>query len=222
MFLLIVGLVVLAVGNLRNPQVGFLALFGLGEGGPDAAAAAPVGRGRPGEPAAGVEEQPINWSEQLKARGLQTRLGDALRYVINKERGGPLAGVVVFSDGRENAGTGVHGRRRPSPGWPKSRSTRSAWAATSGRPTCGSSTCEAPERVYPGDRFTLTGYLQANGIGGGQVEVRLTSAPTGAVGAGEGRDARAGDAACRTRRDGEVVPVKFEITPDQPGRRTYR
>ena len=46
----------------------------------------------------------IDWAEQLAPRGSETRLGDALRYVVDKERGGPIAGVIVFTDGGSNAG----------------------------------------------------------------------------------------------------------------------
>ncbi|MCY2992692.1 MAG: hypothetical protein NTY19_33150 [Planctomycetota bacterium] len=99
----IVALVVFAVAGLRNPQVAFLTMLGLQEGrftetqvNPSASEAIP--------PGAVPQVEQIDWSEKLAARGLETRLGEALRYVVQKERGGPVAGVVVFSDGRSNAG----------------------------------------------------------------------------------------------------------------------
>ena len=48
---------------------------------------------------------PVDWTGQLEPRGSETRLGDALRYLIDKERGGPAAGIAVFTDGASNAGT---------------------------------------------------------------------------------------------------------------------
>jgi FtsH-binding integral membrane protein len=213
--LLIVGLVVLAVGNLRNPRVGLLALVGLGRTVP----VAPPDAARPGETPA-ADEQPINWPEQLKARGLRTRLGDALRFVINRERGGPVAGIVLFSDGRENEGSeytvgGGLARLAEIPVY-------TVGLGSEQRPAnVRVVDIEAPERVYPGDRFTLTAYIQANGIGSHTAEVRLTSAPTGATGA-EKAETLEQETRTELGADGEVVPVKFEITPDQPGRRTYR
>jgi hypothetical protein len=37
-------------------------------------------------------------------RGAETRLGDALRSAVKEVRGQPLAGVIVITDGRQNAG----------------------------------------------------------------------------------------------------------------------
>ena len=64
------------------------------------------GPGDKDRPAANEARQPedIDWQTELAARGLQTRLGDAVRYLANKERGGPIAGLVVFTDGRRNEG----------------------------------------------------------------------------------------------------------------------
>ena len=103
--------IVLAVANLRFPEVPLLATLGLqsapassttdgshkshetyGTHGTDAALS-------PTEPA------PITWPEVLAPRGAETRLADAVRYLINRERGGPLAGIVLVTDGGNNAGS---------------------------------------------------------------------------------------------------------------------
>ena len=39
-----------------------------------------------------------------RPRGTETRLGQALRQLIHDERGTPLSGIVVLSDGGQNAG----------------------------------------------------------------------------------------------------------------------
>ena len=40
----------------------------------------------------------------LLPQGTETRLGQSLRQLVNDERSTPVAGVVVFSDGGQNAG----------------------------------------------------------------------------------------------------------------------
>lgn len=218
-FALILGLVVLAVGSLRNPDVRFQVMIGWKTPGVPAS-----GADRPADarPAAGPSRQPqdVDWQQELAARGLQTRLGDAVRYLVNKERGGPIAGLVVFTDGRRNEGVehtaaaalarlaeiaiypvGLGSDRRPA--------------------NIRVVDLEAPERVYPGDRFTLTGYVQANGMPGRSVEVRLTSAPTGVPDREKSETVEQEDRV-ELGSEGEIVAVKFEVTPDEAGRRTYQ
>jgi len=218
-FALILGLVVLAVGNLRNPDVTFPVMIGW-----RAPVAPDSGADRPADarPAADPSRQPqgVDWEQELAARGLQTRLGDAVRYLVNKERGGPIAGLVVFTDGRRNEGVehtaaaalarlaeiaiypvGLGSDRRPA--------------------NIRVVDLEAPERVYPGDRFTLTGYVQANGMPGRSVEVRLSSAPTGVPDREKSETVEQEDRV-ELGSEGEIVAVKFEVTPDEAGRRTYQ
>lgn len=53
-----------------------------------------------------AEKQPLklDLAQDLAAQGQETRLGDALRQAMKELRGVPLAGVVVLTDGRQNAG----------------------------------------------------------------------------------------------------------------------
>ncbi len=46
----------------------------------------------------------VDWNEELQARGSETRLGTSLARLIEEKRSGSLSGVVVLSDGQENAG----------------------------------------------------------------------------------------------------------------------
>ena len=49
-------------------------------------------------------EKNIDWAVELRPQGTSTTIGAAIQFIINKERGGPLAGVVVISDGQSNSG----------------------------------------------------------------------------------------------------------------------
>lgn len=212
---LIIAVVVLAVASLRHPEIEFLAMLGLKDAEyesvePDAS-----------DSDAAVEEKvDVNWSEELAARGLQTRLGEALRYIINHERGAPVAGVVVISDGRGNAGIEY------------TAGVASARLAEIPVYTIGMGgiqrplnvrvvDVEAPERVYPGDKFTITGFIQAFGVRGRSLNVKLTSMPTGSAEA-EKESVVEDEDVIDLGEEGEIVSVKFEVTPDESGRRTYQ
>jgi hypothetical protein len=80
---------------------------------------------------------------------------------------------------------------------------------------------EAPERVYPGDRFTMTGYIQASNYSGRMIDARLTSYPTGAT-EQERIETVEAEEQVSLGREGEIVTVKFEVKPDEAGRRTYQ
>ena len=218
-FGLILGLVVLAVANLRNPAVEFLAVIGWKEPADPGRA---FGQGATDRPAAGEARQPedIDWQTELAARGLQTRLGDAVRYLANKERGGPIAGLVVFTDGRLNEG--IEHTAAASLARLAEIAIYPVGLGSDRRPTnVRVVDLEAPERVYPGDRFTLTGYLQASGMPGRSVEVRLTSAPTGVPDREKSETIEQEDRV-ELGGEGEIVTVKFEVTPNEAGRRTYQ
>ncbi len=101
----------------------------------------------------------VDW-DKLTPQGSETRLGQALRTVIHDERTSPVAGIVVLTDGAQNAGldpasaiqmakeakipiytVGIGSARRPA--------------------NVRISDLVAPARAYPGDNFTVTGYIQA-------------------------------------------------------------
>ena len=46
----------------------------------------------------------FTWVDQLQAQSPATALGDALREVVNRKRGQPLAGVLLVTDGANNTG----------------------------------------------------------------------------------------------------------------------
>jgi hypothetical protein len=209
---LIAGLVVLAVANLRHPDVGLLAIVGLKEPAP-ADAKRDDSSAREDE---ATSDPQVDWAQQLLPRGGATRIGDNLQFLVDKERGGPIAAIVLISDGGQNDGLDYD--------------VAAAAAANAMIPvyTVGIGSdrhpanlrvvdLEAPERVYPGDKFTLTGYVQAHGTSRTSVTVELFSSE--ADGKNEVKeDERAVDVGSA----GLVATVKFELTPEQQGVRRYR
>ncbi|MFH1265779.1 MAG: hypothetical protein ABIK89_08620, partial [Planctomycetota bacterium] len=80
---------------------------------------------------------------------------------------------------------------------------------------------EVPPQAHPGDPYSVTGLIQARGLAGESVGVELLMRE-----AGEGTDASAPGSGTPVGRDevilggdGEAVPVKFDLTPAETGRR---
>ena len=165
-------------------------------------------------------DSPTDWRKSLRPQGVETRLGQALRDLIHEERAAPVAGIVLFSDGGQNAGidaqsailsardakipvftVGVGFDRRPA-------GVRVADFV-------------APARAYPGDSFSVTGYLQAQELAGRTVVVELTSKPAGDAGTAQAARSE-GTEQVLLGGSTEIVPVKFTLTPADAGRRTYR
>ncbi|MFM8736089.1 MAG: hypothetical protein ACKOC8_12970 [Pirellulales bacterium] len=157
------------------------------------------------------------WRDRLAARGYETRLGEAITRVLAAEPTAVLAGIVVVSDGGGNAGID-----------PRSAAAAAAAAGVPVHPLgVGSDELPAnvrvtdmvaPARVFPGDRFGVTAFLQAQGLSGEQVRVELVEQPAEAPAAG-GRVIDSLDVPLAG--DGDLVPVRFEVAGlATPGRRT--
>lgn len=171
-------------------------------------------------PAADAEPV-LPWHERLAPSGAATRLGQALRQLIHEERGAPVSGVVVFSDGGQNAGIA------PDAAVEAAQEAKipvfAVGVGSDRQPTnVAVSDLVTPARAYPQDRYTATGYLQSQGMTGQTITVEVLSRP-----AGNGADASPpslGEVVASQQvtlgGDGEVLPVKFELTPNAPGRHT--
>lgn len=207
---LIAAVVILAVACLRGSEAGPLAILGLREA---KAADEPEATNSTKDEAA---IPAVDWAAQLAPRGGETRIGDNLKYIIDKERGGPIAAVVLFTDGGNNGGIDV-----------KVAATSAADAEVPVFPVgLGSDKrpanlrvvdLEAPERVYPGDKFTLTGYVQAQNYSRTSVTVELLSGPADGT-----NETKEDEVTLDVGKTGSVVPVKFELQPEEQGVRQYK
>ena len=95
----------LAYLSLDNPQSNLLTLLGLREQSDETADNRPTEK-TPTEKKPGAAAEPIkvDWATALAPRGIETRLGECLRELINDERAQPVSAVIVFTDGGQNAG----------------------------------------------------------------------------------------------------------------------
>ena len=161
--------------------------------------------GREGDVAA-ARAAPGAWREALAPRGYETRLGEALMRVLDHEPAGTLAAIVVLSDGGSNAGVD-----------PLAAATALAQAGVAVHPLgIGADTLPAnvrvadlvvPARVFPGDRFPATAYLQAQGLEGARVRVELSERAADAAAPGRVIDTQE----CLVPADGELVPLRFDV-----------
>lgn len=165
-------------------------------------------------------DAPIDWATALSPRGVETRIGQALLDVMNERQRGPLSGIVLFTDGRQNAGPG------PAAAIKLAQQSgvviHPVGLGSSRQPiNVRISDVVAPARAFPNDTYTVTAYVQAQGMSGRNVRLELHSSP-----ARDGASPAPGDGVLegatdvRLADDGEAIAVRFDITPEQLGRRT--
>jgi hypothetical protein len=171
------------------------------------------------ENADGEAAAPVDWQAALIPRGSETRLGQALRTLINEERTSPVSGIVVFTDGGQNSG--IDPSVAISAALEAKIPVHAVGIGSDRRPAnVRVSDLVAPARAYPGDGFQITGYLQSEGLDDRTVTVELLSRPAGQENQRDGTLESSQRITLGGR--GEVVPVKFDIDPDERGRRVFQ
>lgn len=137
------------------------------------AGAEPAAEGDPqAQPAGDVASQSSTWSERLTAGGVETRMGDALAAALAEGGGGPLAAVVLFSDGGQNSGA------NPSDLTEVFRARRVpiftiGVGSTEPRRNIRIRELTAPSRAFPNDKTPIRAVVQAEGARNQTVEVQL-------------------------------------------------
>lgn len=170
--------------------------------------------GKGGNPAS----SPPDWRTLLTPTGVETRLGQALRQLLQEERGTPISGVIVVSDGGQNAGIPVDAAVAVAQ---EAKIPVYTVGLGSDRQPTNVAVCDvaAPARAYPGDHYTLTGYLRAQGMERKAVTVQVVSRTPG-----DGAGAKGGGEVIATQQvilggDGDVLPVKFDLVHTTSGHR---
>ncbi len=162
------------------------------------------------------ETEAIVWDAEITPQGTSTRLGSAIQYIVNKEQGGPIAGIVVFSDGQSNSGI------------PVDRAIASATNAGIPVFTVGIGNAdrpqnvlvdsiESPERVLPGDKFQVKALIKSFGLEGRTARVQLVSVDEKETEAEVVED----ETNVRMLGDGQAVRVEFATSRNLLGKRRY-
>jgi hypothetical protein len=219
---LLPGMVALGSVYSQRSEQSLVQILGGGQINPDAREAAddfvPLSPTTPAE---------IDWEQQIAASGAQSRIGDAIRNVLTDHDPATLAGVVLLTDGQSNGGADVSvaiasARRSEVAVYPVGLG--SSDAPINVRVV----DIDAPRRVYPGDKFSVTAVLQASGPRPLEVDVQLldTLDDTGDAGSGADRQKKilaAGNVVdsqkVRVKSDGSLTGIRFELEPESVGRR---
>ena len=161
----------------------------------------------------------IDWPKALVAKGSETRLIENLRKLLHQQRSEPVSSIIVVSDGGDTTATAADSavelaRELRVPiyvvGMGTSQRERNV-AITN---------VAAPTRVYPGDKFQVTAYVQAQDLARRDATIRVFSQASGTNTGPEKLEAKQ---RVSLGADGDILPVTFDIKPDEAdvGRRLY-
>ncbi len=160
---------------------------------------------------------PDNWYEALQPAGAETHLGDAVKSVLDRETGSPLAGLVIFTDGRNNAGVD------PRQVVATAQNLRVplyvvGLGSEKSPPNLQLLEVDVPKRLYPGDRFTLSTLVSSSGFAGRTVTVQITAGPKDAD--VDSLEIEA-EQQIEIPQDGSVAAAQFELEPKSVGSWQY-
>lgn len=203
------GFIVIATSVLRADTIPWTALW----------STAPLESVNPAptttDPSVEVPKKPneIAWDTLLAANGTESRLGDALHSILENESGSTLAGIVVLTDGRSNAG--LDPLNVINDAVTQEVKLHMVGLGTNKNPVnVRLLDIEAPKRVFPGDRFRITALVQASGLSGTSVPIQLKRRPGGQSNVGptieEERTLLLG-------AEDEIHSVVFEVEPKDVG-----
>jgi hypothetical protein len=151
--------------------------------------------------------------EQLKPLGAETRLGDALDAVLADHGGGPLAGVVVLSDGGQNRGVdplAVTAALVEA----KAPVATVGVGSTDPRRNVRIQELIAPSRAYPEDKTVIRAIVQGESYRGRTVNVELMARE----GTPDAAAVKVGEAPATFDADAATVEVEFNLEPAAVGR----
>lgn len=165
-----------------------------------------------------AKQNSLDWQAELQPRGTETRLGQALGEQLRLFRDAPLAGLVVITDGAQNAGV------EPSAAVATAKEAKVpiytiGVGSAEPQKNIAISDLVLPSRAFPGDMLNVTGFLQANGYAGQLVEVELLRRGV--------EDATSSGTRVAAERvvvgaDGDITSVSFDLEPNQPGTFVYQ
>jgi hypothetical protein len=164
-----------------------------------------------------VKSRPDDWQEAMLPTGVETRLGDAIKAILDRELGNPLAGIVVLTDGRNNAGLEPKGVIANAQ---NARVPLYVIGLGSERspPNLEVAEIDVPRRLYPGDRFSLSALIGSAGYNGRQITVQVLS---GAKNADVSTLAIEAEKLVEIPSDGSLPDVRFELEPKTVGEWQY-
>jgi von Willebrand factor type A domain len=161
----------------------------------------------------GIDE----WAAAVQPTGIETRLGDAIKAVLDREVGNPLAGIIVLTDGRSNAGLD------PKSIIASARNVRVplyiiGQGSERSPPNLRILEVDAPQRLYPGDKFSLSAIVGSSGYAGKTVTVQVLAGPKGAEPSSFNIE---NEAQILLTEDDALATARFELEPKAVGTWQY-
>ncbi len=161
--------------------------------------------------------EPVIWEEALQPKGNETRLGEVTAQIARELNGRTLAGVIVVSDGGNNAGIDVASANDVA----RTLQVRVVALGTGG--TKAPINLElvkvvSPSDVQLGDPFDIEAYVRAEGLAGQQVKVELLTREPGT----ETAFYPLAEQTTTLLEDVTPVQVTFPVTPTLEGEWEYQ
>jgi len=142
-------------------------------------------------------------------RGMETRIGDCLREALKEMRGQPLAGIVLISDGRQNAGEDAVQAAQAC----KLRHVPlfAVGVGDPAEPKDFEVTVEGPDMILPDDQSELTALVRYKGYTGiASIKVEMFNG-----------DKLLATEDVKLGKPGEKTPVLLRFKEAKPGKYTY-
>jgi hypothetical protein len=161
-------------------------------------------------------ETPLDWAETVRARGVETRLGESLTELIRQTAGRTLSGIVVITDGASNAGVDAvtaHDRAVAT----KTRLITVGTGTTQQPINLSIAEVAAPTDVAINDPFEIKVFIQGQGMTGRQVTVDLLALPESQAGEPTLVESRT----ITLPEEGTRAEVVFPRTPTVAEKTTY-
>lgn len=159
---------------------------------------------------------PPDWVEALQPTGGETRIGEAVTQLMREAQGRTLAGVVVVTDGANNAGVDV----RTTNDLARQLRVRLFALGTGGlKPPVNMEVAKvvAPADVQLGDPFDIEAYIRGDGLAGQNLRVELLTRKVGE----EETPVVIDEQDVVLLEDGIPVQVTFPRTPTEEGEWEY-
>ncbi|RIK75583.1 MAG: hypothetical protein DCC68_20950 [Planctomycetota bacterium] len=148
--------------------------------------------------------------ESLRPKGAATRLGDALAQVLAEQRSHPISGIVVFTDGGQNAGEDPLAVAKDAKGASIPIHVV-GMGSDRRRSSVRIADFAAPARVFPDDQFDVTATVQATNLKDRPIAVSLYAKAAASDAGQASAETHVATERVLLGGDGETKPVKFVL-----------
>lgn len=170
----------------------------------------------PKTPEKSEKQTPLDWKMWLSPQGLETRLGESTVQLIRDIDGETLSGIVVISDGANNAGVEISSAHEAA--LASNLRVITVGVGSTAKPVnLQVQNVQAPTHAHLHDHFSITAFLSAQGLAGKQVQVELLGKDENSAAPPVVLQQKTAD----ILEQGVPVAVNFDFLPETAGRRMF-